>query len=103
MKSRISKKKKHRLFQAFECMGWLAVICLVALGMLLAIQIENLFLHIVTAFVLLVVGIVALMAMKIFVGMAKDLKAIHSMLNERETRVERVRRSGESSKEKTSF
>lgn len=84
-----------------ECLVWLVALLFVLCGILLAMQTKNLFLILMSAAVLLVIGLTAIAAMKVLVGMAKDLRAIRRMLNEQQDSSEQLIRHRRSAGYKT--
>ena len=90
-KKRINRKTKSRRdenssnwISLFEYMGWYVVITFVSVGILFAFQAKNLFLSLILLTVLLAIGLLAIAALMMFAGIAKDLKAVRHILNEKQ-------------------
>ena len=90
-KKRMNRKAKSRRdenssnwISLFEYMGWYVVIIFVSVGILFAFQAENLFLSLILLTFLLAIGLLAIAALMMLAGIAKDLKAVRRMLGEKQ-------------------
>lgn len=95
MKMGVKKQNNHKTksrrdenssnwISLFEYMGWYVVISFSAVGILFAFQAKNLFLSLILVTFLLAIGLLAIAALMMFAGIAKDLKAVRHILSEKQ-------------------